>query len=109
MERTVGLYRSILRLRKLPLEMPKKACWLAGLLLLLIVQRAEAVVDGWVLALSWHPGFCVNLTALRLSSEAMVRSGEAPDGALPGSIWRQRWLNAVICYCGMEVTRWPRD
>ncbi|TAK98795.1 MAG: hypothetical protein EPO08_18165 [Rhodospirillaceae bacterium] len=35
-----------------------KMCWLAGLLLLLGVQGGLAAVDGWVLALSWHPGFC---------------------------------------------------
>jgi ribonuclease I len=35
-----------------------KSLGLLGLLLLIAATGAQAAVDGWVLALTWHPGYC---------------------------------------------------
>jgi len=74
--------------------MPRMIGWLAGLTVFFMVQTAFAV-DGWVLAMSWHPGFC-------------AAHGDAPDCAgsrSPGLTLHGLWPEAGPghdAFCGVS-------
>jgi ribonuclease I len=84
------------------LRVAKKALWLIGLLFLGVSAGANAAVDKWVLAMTWHPAYCA-----RNRGSAECGEGHASGLVLHG-LWPENDAGSVE-FCAATPSLQKRD